>query len=99
MASSKSARTWLITGASSGLGYELAVKALEKGDQVIASSRSLNRLKPLKEKGAAIVQLDHNKSLEHIQSAVEESLKIYQKIDVVVNNAAYVQTGMLEETT
>lgn len=91
--------TWLITGASSGIGYELAVCALAKGHRVIATSRSLSRLEPLKAKGAALVELDHNQSFEHVQSAIKAVLEVYQGVDIVVNNAAYVQTGMLEETT
>lgn len=91
--------TWLITGASSGIGYELAACALAKGHRVIATSRSLSRLNPLKAKGAALVELDHNQSFEHVQSAIKSALSVYQGVDIVVNNAAYVQTGILEETT
>jgi NAD(P)-dependent dehydrogenase (short-subunit alcohol dehydrogenase family) len=95
----RSKLTWLITGASSGIGYELAACALAKGHQVVATSRSLSRLDPLKAKGAALVELDHNQSFEHVQSAIETALGVYQGVDIIVNNAAYVQTGMLEETT
>lgn len=90
--------TWLITGASTGFGYEIAAQALARGDRVIATSRSTSRLHHLKAKGAALVALDHNLSFEHIQSAVKAALEIYDGVDIVVNNAAYGQTGMLEET-
>lgn len=93
------AKTWLITGASSGIGMELALKALACGDRVIVTSRSLGRLDHLKAKGAAPVRLDHNQSFEHVKSAVKEALGIYKGVDIIVNNAAYVQTGMLEEAT
>ncbi len=78
---------------------ELALKALACGDRVIVTSRSLGRLDHLKAKGAAPVRLDHNQSFEHVKSAVKEALGIYKGVDIIVNNAAYVQTGMLEEAT
>ena len=92
-------RIWLITGASSGIGSDLATKALAAGDRVIATSRSVSRLTHLKDKGAAPLALDHNQSYEHVKAAVNEALKIYGGVDILVNNAAYVQTGVLEETT
>ena len=92
-------RIWLITGASSGIGSDLASKALAAGDRVIATSRSVSRLAHLKAKGAAPLALDHNQSYEQVKAAVNEALKIYGGVDILVNNAAYVQTGMLEETT
>ena len=92
--------TWLITGASSGIGEELALKAVSAGDHVIATSRSLPRLDKLKAKGAAVLALDHNQSFSDVKTAVEEALKLAPNgIDIVVNNAAYVHLGMLEETT
>ena len=90
-------RVWLITGASSGFGEVIALKALAEGDRVVATSRSINRLEKLKSKGAAVVQLDQNQPYEHVQSAVNEAIQAYGTIDVVVNNAAYVQIGSLEE--
>lgn len=91
--------TWLVTGASSGIGYEIAASALAKGHQVIATSRSLGRLEPLKAKGAALIELDQNQSFEHVQSAIKAALEVYQGVDIIVNNAAYVQRGTLEEAT
>ena len=92
-------RVWLVTGASAGLGEAIALKALEAGDRVIATSRSVSRLERLKSRGAAPLALDHNQSQASIQAAVDQAIAIYGTIDVVVNNAAYVQLGTLEETT
>ena len=41
------ARTWLITGASSGLGYALAEYVLQRGDRVAMGARTLLRRVPL----------------------------------------------------
>ncbi len=92
-------RVWLITGASAGIGKDLALKALANGDNVIATSRKVERLSTLKAKGAAAVKLDHNLPLDDVKAAMNEAVKIYGHIDILVNNAAYVQTGTLEETT
>ena len=42
--------TWLITGASSGLGYALAEYVLEQGDQVVAAARTLEPMAALTER-------------------------------------------------
>ena len=96
---SSSSKVWFITGASSGLGEELTLKALRSGDRVIATSRSLKRLEKVKSAGAAVLEFDQNKPLEHIKAVVEEGIKIYGGIDFMISNAGYVQTGTLEELT
>ena len=94
-----SPKVWLITGSSGGLGEELALRALSAGDKVIATSRSPSRLNQVKSAGAAVLELDQNKSLNDVKAAVEEAIKIYGTIDFFVANAGYVQGGTLEETT
>jgi len=39
--------TWLITGASSGLGHALAEHVLKQGDQVVLAARSLESMRTL----------------------------------------------------
>ena len=92
-------RIWLITGTSSGIGSELAIKALAAGDRVIVTSRSVARLGHLEAKAAAPLTLDHNQSYEHVKAAVDKALELYGGVDILVNSAAYVQTGMVEETS
>lgn len=40
-------RTWLITGVSSGFGYEMTKQLLEKGDTVVGTVRSTEKVKEL----------------------------------------------------
>src|SRR5207248_2271781 len=47
MANSKTPKTWFITGASSGFGSEFAKVALERGDNVVATARSVTKLEAL----------------------------------------------------
>ncbi|KAJ5728151.1 hypothetical protein N7493_004481 [Penicillium malachiteum] len=44
-------------------------------------------------------QRDHNEPPAQIQAAIETILAVYGTVDIIVNNAAYVQTGMLEDAT
>ena len=90
--------TWLITGCSSGFGEELAKSALRRGDKVIATARgSADRLKQLQSLGAATLELDVCASQATIDSKIQEALAIYGSIDVLVNNAGYIEAGMLED--
>ncbi|EPQ58827.1 NAD P-binding protein [Gloeophyllum trabeum ATCC 11539] len=80
---------WLITGTSSGIGRELAIAALARGDQVIATARarSMGALTHLKEKGAALLELDVTGPLDLLERIAAAAVKIYGRIDVLVNNA------------
>ncbi|KAI1324234.1 hypothetical protein F5Y16DRAFT_381614 [Xylariaceae sp. FL0255] len=92
-----SERVWLITGASSGFGQELAKVVLSKGDRVIATSRNPEKITGLT--GAKSAHLDQNESLDKVKADVEKIIAIYGTVDIVVNNAAYVQGGTVEEST
>ena len=43
-------RTWLITGVSSGFGYEMTKQLLEKGDVVIGTVRNTAKVEDLIQK-------------------------------------------------
>ncbi|GFF54917.1 hypothetical protein IFM46972_10140 [Aspergillus udagawae] len=90
---------WLITGCSSGLGKEIAKAALKHGEKVIATSRNASRLSELKSLGATTVSLNVNGTPAEIDATVVEAAKVHGTIDVLVNNAAYVLIGGIEETS
>ncbi|KAJ7646745.1 NAD-P-binding protein [Roridomyces roridus] len=94
--SSTSHRVWLITGANSGLGLALAEYVLSQGDQVIAAVRKVSSI-PESIKDAKPLVLDLNASDSEIKQAGAEALKIYGRVDVLVNNAGYCLTGYTEE--
>jgi len=91
--------TWLITGCTSGLGENFVRAVLARGDRAIATARSKSheRLAALKEAGAAVVDLDVTASQTEINGKIAEALEIYGTIDVLVNNAGYIEAGMVEE--
>ncbi|KLJ08844.1 hypothetical protein EMPG_15711 [Blastomyces silverae] len=94
-----SSRVWLITGASSGFGLLLAKHAASRGERVIAASRNPEKLRLDDVAGIRTAKLDPSQTLEEIKAAMKDIVAIYGTIDIVVNNAGYVQTGILEEVT
>lgn len=91
-------QTWFITGCSSGLGEAITYAVLRRGDNVIATARKgTQRLQALKEAGAAILDLDIQAPQAELDGVIERALKIHGGIDVLVNNAAYAEVGVLEE--
>jgi NAD(P)-dependent dehydrogenase (short-subunit alcohol dehydrogenase family) len=93
-------RVWLITGCSSGLGLRLAQTAAARGDLVIAGSRNPDQATELAgQKNITAVRIDHNEDLPALKKAIDEIIAAHGPVDVVVNNAAYIQTGTVEELT
>ncbi|KAI1091895.1 hypothetical protein F5B19DRAFT_246299 [Rostrohypoxylon terebratum] len=93
---------WLVTGATSGFGLELAKVAAERGDLVIGTSRNpppFSSFSPPLPANLTLARLDHNESLDSVKRDIDAIFKIHGTVDIVVNNAAYVQTGTVEELT
>ncbi len=93
------AQTWLITGASSGLGYALAKYVLEQGDHVVMGARTLSTMTELAAhypKTALAVTLDVTKP-EQRAAAVEQAESRFGGVDVLVNNAGIDFLGAVEE--
>ncbi|KAK1228108.1 hypothetical protein PQX77_008879 [Marasmius sp. AFHP31] len=92
---------WLITGTSTGLGRDLAIAALNRGDKVIATARgrSLAQINDLKEKGAETLELDVTDSLDRLKEVAKKAVSFYGRVDVLVNNAGYILVGAIEEST
>ncbi|KAK8016683.1 hypothetical protein PG993_014872 [Apiospora rasikravindrae] len=96
---SETKKTWLITGCSSGFGELFVQKLRASGDNVIATGRNAKvKLAHLEATGAAILDLDVAAPADKIESIMAEAWDLYPDgIDVVVNNAGYVMTGLFEE--
>jgi len=90
---------WLITGTSTGFGRDLTLAALKRGDKVVATARSLSKIQDLRDAGADILELDVTSPIEKLHQAAKEAVSFHGKIDVLVNNAAYIAVGALEENT
>ncbi|KAG6610855.1 dehydrogenase [Phytophthora cinnamomi] len=91
------AKVWLVTGCASGLGREVVLAALARGDCVIATARKPERLEELEQKGARTLALDVTCSQDELHAVAAQALGMYGTIDVLVNNAAYLLEGAIEE--
>jgi NAD(P)-dependent dehydrogenase (short-subunit alcohol dehydrogenase family) len=96
-----SSKRWLITGASSGFGLELARAALARGDTVVGTLRqraqadSFEKLAPGR---SHAVLLDVTRA-DDIGPAVQQAVQRAGGIDVLVNNAGYGLFGAVEEVS
>jgi NADP-dependent 3-hydroxy acid dehydrogenase YdfG len=93
---------WLITGCSSGFGEEFINHILARGDCVIATARDLSKIGNLSAMAQAqhdvfVRQLDVTASQESLNETNADAIKIYGRIDVLVNNAGYVTLGGWED--
>ena len=85
----------LITGASSGIGFDAAQTLARQGDRVYAAARRMERMEPLKADGVLPLQLDVTDEAS-MQAAVRTILEAEGRIDVLVNNAGYGYFGAIE---
>jgi NAD(P)-dependent dehydrogenase (short-subunit alcohol dehydrogenase family) len=94
-------KTWLITGASSGLGQLMSERLLSRGDRVIATVRREGALDDLLQEhgdrlAVAILDLTDKAG---IRAVVDDAFARMGRIDVVVSNAGYGLFGAAEELT
>ncbi|TVU90898.1 SDR family oxidoreductase [Vreelandella titanicae] len=95
------AKTWLITGTSTGLGRLLTERLLERGDRVIATLRrkgSLDDLLALHDDRLQIQTFDVTDT-STMRDAVSQAFTTFDRIDVVVSNAGYGLFGAAEEAS
>jgi NAD(P)-dependent dehydrogenase (short-subunit alcohol dehydrogenase family) len=93
-------RTWFITGASRGFGALIAEQALQAGDNVIATARNPETVTArLGEHPRLLaVKLDVTDETQ-VFTAVEQGIKKFGRLDLVVNNAGYGLLGAVEEAS
>ena len=88
----------LITGASSGIGFETAKRLAVQGHKVYGAARRTDRLEALRKFGATPLRMDITEE-SSIKTAVDEILKAEGRIDVLVNNAGYGYFGAIENVS
>ena len=88
----------LITGASSGIGYDAAATLARQGHRVYAAARRVERMEPLKEFGVVPLQMDVTDEAS-MEEGVRTVLEAEGRIDVLVNNAGYGYFGAVENVS
>ena len=86
----------IITGTSSGIGFELVNIFSKKNHRVLALSRDNSKLRDLKLDGVDAIDFDLN---HNDYGKVNEFLKKAVKIDILINNAGYLVNKPFKETT
>lgn len=97
-------KTVLITGTSSGVGFETALLMAEKGYHVFASMRNLKKANKLMQAAAEkdltldIIKLDVSE-MQSITEAIHQIIEKEGKIDILINNAGAGFAKTLEQAT
>ena len=93
-------QTALVTGASSGIGRETAIRLAAKGFQVIAAARRMDRLNELADQIEGItpkqVDLSQPADTEAFCSFLSD---LSEPVSVLINNAGYSIRGALEDVS
>ncbi len=92
----------VVTGSSSGIGFETSLLLAKKGFRTYATVRNLEKAKAIRdisEKGELPIQVveldvDNDKSVKDAIARINDESK---RIDVLVNNAGYALVGALED--
>ncbi|GAB1521244.1 hypothetical protein RhiTH_004335 [Rhizoctonia solani] len=69
------------------------------GQNVIATARNIERIRDIEQAGAAVMTVDVTWSPEKLKEATENAIKIYGRVDYLINNAGYVCQGAIEEVS
>lgn len=90
-----SAKTILVTGASSGIGAAVVTRLAADGHRVIGTARTAGPRNP---DGTPMLELDVT-SDDSVRACVARFIELAGRIDVLINNAGYLQSGAIEEVT
>ncbi len=91
----------IITGSRMGIGKTLAIKLGELGANVVINARNaegLNKtIQELTDKGYEVIAVSGDVSkIDDCEKLINETVKKYGRIDVLINNAGLSAKGMLE---
>lgn len=89
----------IITGASKGIGREIAKQLAKSGMKIIAGyNKSQKEAEQLKKEGIDIIKADITKR-EEAKKIIQYTLEKYKKIDVLINNAGISEYKLFTDET
>jgi NAD(P)-dependent dehydrogenase (short-subunit alcohol dehydrogenase family) len=93
------ARTWLITGVSSGFGRELTSQLLDRGDRVIGTVRDTSKIADLTDSypDTFIAEMLEMTDRTAVRRLVDRAFEQAGRVDAIVSNAGYGLFGAAEE--
>lgn len=86
----------IITGASSGIGFETAKGLLNEGHIVYCAARQVEKMKELELDGAHIKQVDVTNDTD-VALFISTVIAEQKRIDVLINNAGFALFGAVED--
>jgi len=96
----KAGQVALVTGASSGIGRETAIMLAEKGFQVMAAARRMDRLTELAGQVEGITPIDVDFSdPDDLEKFCQHVSSLSEPVSVLINNAGYSLRGVLEDVS
>ena len=93
-----------VTGATSGIGHACAIAFAEAGAKVVCVGRKEDALKEVEQQireigsEALIIQADLVRD-DEAERAVQQAIKVFGGIDVLVNAAGHISSGTIENTS
>ena len=94
-------KTALVTGAASGIGLQTSIRLAEEGARVMMTDINLEKVRQQAEKidaNAALLKLDITEEEEWI-SVLDETVKRFDRLDILVNSAGMVLIADVEQIT
>lgn len=88
----------LITGASSGIGKDGALKLIKEGHIVYGAARRIEKMQDIVDSGGHFIKLDITNQ-ESIKKAVQKVISEQKRIDVLWNNAGFSVNGAIEDVS
>jgi len=90
--------TWFITGCSSGFGEAFVSAISARGDRIIATARNLDDIAHLAGENVHTLELDVTSTQEELNAKISAAQDVFGGINVLINNAGYIQGGPMEQT-